>query len=273
MKDKVVFIIAIVLVVALTGCSKSKDTGAKDQKDTKSALEELGEEALDKVIEETVLDQDVHEAVQQLAEKRKNMCSIILTPDFEETELDVNKDYYFTIRTEPDTDEMKEAVKTADIVSDNSNASFEIIEGTSMVMHTVGEGKVTISVKFDDVESNALSFDVVDRTAAAEKIAMEEETAAAKAAADAEAMAEAAAKASGEANESYVRTNDKVRIRKSPSTDSNDNIIDICGIGEVYKRLEVDGEWTKIEYKGEEGYIKTEFVDPISEEEAKKGLK
>ena len=189
--------------------------------------------------------------------------SIALAPDFAETELDVNMDYTFSITATPE----KAKLKDLEFITDNSNVTLEATEDGAAVMHTYGEGVVTVCVKQGDIESNYLTFNVVD-SAAAEAARIAEEEAAAQAAAEAEAQAAAAEESLAKKVQAYVRTIDKVRIRKSPSTDSNDNIITTCEIGEVYLRLEEVDDWSRIVYDDGEAYIKSEFVEVLSDEEA-----
>ena len=56
-----------------------------------------------------------------------------------------------------------------------------------------------------------------------------------------------------------VKTTDAVRIRSSATTDA-DNIIGKAAAGDTFVRLSDDGEWSKIQYKDAEAYIKSEFL-------------
>ncbi len=193
--------------------------------------------------------------------------SIALTPTFAETELDVNQDYTFTIQANPE----KAKLKDLEYITDASNVSFEASGDGTAVMHTFGEGVVTVCVKMKDIESNYLQFSVVDHAAqeaakAAEEAAAAE--AAAAAAAEEAAAAEAEAAANAEPVEVYVRANDKVRIRQSPNTDSNDNILSTCEIGDVFLRTAIVDDWSRIVFNDKDAYIKSEFLDILSDEEA-----
>lgn len=190
--------------------------------------------------------------------------SITLSPAFAETELDVNQTFSFTIQPNPE----KAKLKNLEAIADKDNVTFEVSEdGTTATMHTYNEGVVTVCVRQDKVESNYLTFNVVDR-AAAEAAKAAEEAAAAQAAAEEAAKAQAAEESLAKKVQAYVRTNDKVRIRKSPSTDTNDNIITTCEIGDVYLRLEEVDDWSRIVYEDGEAYIKSEFLDVLTDEEA-----
>lgn len=194
--------------------------------------------------------------------------SIALSANFSESELDVNKDYTFTYIANPE----KAKLKDIEFITDASNASFEMTEEGTAVLHTYTEGRISVCVKCGDINSNFLSFDVVDKAAAEAARAAEAQ---AQLEAQAQAEAAAAAQAEAEANagkEFYVRTIDTVRMRKSPSTDSNDNIIRKCEIGEVYRRLREVDDWSEITYDNDEAYIKTEYLEVLSDEEAAAAL-
>lgn len=195
----------------------------------------------------------------------KKLESIVLTPDFTDTELDVNKDYTFTIVGSPDGVKLEEL----EFIVDSSSVSFEAGGDGVAVLHTYGEGDIKLCVRQGDVDSNTLGFKITD-FAAVEAAAAAEAEAAAQAAKEAEEaeIAKQEAQAASEAAVGYVKANDKVRIRKTPSTEYNDNIIDTCAVGDIFKRLGLEGDWSKIEYKDNTAYIKTEFLTEITEEEA-----
>ncbi len=56
-----------------------------------------------------------------------------------------------------------------------------------------------------------------------------------------------------------VKTTDAVRIRSSATTEE-DNVIGKAAAGDSFVRLSDDGEWSKIQYKDAEAYIKSEFL-------------
>lgn len=82
-------------------------------------------------------------------------------------------------------------------------------------------------------------------------------------AAQAEAQAQADALA---ASATQVKcTGDNVNIRASASTDAES--LGKTTAGEVYTRYEeMDNGWSKIDYNGQEAYIKSEFLEPIETE-------
>ena len=56
-----------------------------------------------------------------------------------------------------------------------------------------------------------------------------------------------------------VRTTDAVRIR-SAANQNDDSVIGQASAGDTFVRLSDDGEWSKIQYKDGEAYIKSEFL-------------
>lgn len=65
-----------------------------------------------------------------------------------------------------------------------------------------------------------------------------------------------AASAAASATYLTAKGND-INVRASASQDAD--ILGKAGAGDSYKLLETDGDWSKIEYNGSEGYVKTEF--------------
>lgn len=196
--------------------------------------------------------------------------SIAITPDFSEQELDVNKDYTFTVTTSPDGKKMD----SAEYVVDNLAATFSAMDGSEgkAILHTSGEGTVTICIRKSGVESNYLSFNIVDQAAAA----------AAAEAAEAEALAAAEAEAAAAETISenvapeevpeeapateLIMTTDVVKIRATPSTDGE--VLELCDIGDTFTRYEeVEDGWSKIDFEGKEAYIKSDYVKVVTEEE------
>lgn len=192
----------------------------------------------------------------------KTLKSITLTPNFAETELDVGQDYVFSIKGNP----AKAKLKSIEYMVDDATATFQKgSEDGTAVLHTGAEGVVTVYIKKDKIESNKITFQVVDQMRKAE-----EEAAAAQKAA--EEAAAAAAEAQAEEEEltqgtSYVMvTGDSVRMRAEPNTDCE--IVRTCKKGETYTRIETVDDWTKVDYNGRECYIKSEFLKDVTEEEA-----
>lgn len=54
-----------------------------------------------------------------------------------------------------------------------------------------------------------------------------------------------------------------VNVRDGSSTDSN--VLGKVGQGETFTKLGVDGEWTQIDYNGTTAYVKTEFVQEVTD--------
>ncbi len=58
-----------------------------------------------------------------------------------------------------------------------------------------------------------------------------------------------------------VKTLDVCRVRRGPSTDSD--IIGTVNKGVVLTKLGTEGDWTKVKFQGETGYIKSEFLKTV----------
>lgn len=102
-----------------------------------------------------------------------------------------------------------------------------------------------------------------EEAAAAEAAAAE--TMEAAEAADEEELAEAAPEESGETVIKKVRTTDVVNVRSSDSATADK--VGKAQLGEEYTLLEEKGNgWSKIMFEGEEAFIKTEFLEVVSEE-------
>ena len=90
----------------------------------------------------------------------------------------------------------------------------------------------------------------------------------AKKQAETEAAAEQAAEeaaALAAANAKTVRATDVVNIRSSSSTDSE--VLGKTSQGQEFTRYEVlENGWSKIDYNGQEAYIKTEYLEEVNQE-------
>ena len=53
-----------------------------------------------------------------------------------------------------------------------------------------------------------------------------------------------------------------VSVRDAPSTDGG--FLSSVNVGETYTKLGTEGDWTKIDYMGTEAYIKSEFVQDVT---------
>ena len=60
-------------------------------------------------------------------------------------------------------------------------------------------------------------------------------------------------------NEKVITTT-SVRVRSTPSTDSDDNILGKIAAGEEVKRVGYNVNWSKIIYNGKEAYVSSEYV-------------
>ena len=163
----------------------------------------------------------------------KKLKNISLQPDFSETSLEVGTQYTFTIVTTPS----KASIKKATCTVDDPTSSFEI------------------------------SDSIVDSVARAQAEAAAQAEAQQKAEEEAAAAAEAEAAAT---LKKYVKsTGDDVNIRSTNSTDGD--VLGKAKKGDMFEKVEDVDDWTHIMYKGQDGYMKTEFLTEISEEEYNEG--
>lgn len=191
----------------------------------------------------------------------KKLKGIELSPDFAYNELEVGTQYTFTIKATP----KKASLKKLEAVVDDSSCSFEIDDDKAILTTGLNEGTVTVYIQSKDIKSQVLTFGVVDSVARAEAEAAAAAQAEAEAAA-AQAEAEAAA-AEAEATTKYVKCiGDDVRVRAQNNTDCD--ILGKAKNGECFEKVEDVDDWTHIIYKGQDAYMKTEFLTEVSEEEA-----
>ena len=194
----------------------------------------------------------------------KKLKAIALQPEFSETSLEVGTQYTFSINTTPS----KASLKKAKCVVDDPTSSFELNDDGKAVLTTgMTEGNVTVYVECKDVKSQVLTFSIIDSVARAqaEAAAQAEEQKAAEEAAAAAAAAEAEVQA-----KKYVKsTGDDVNVRSTNSTDGD--VLGKAKKGDMFEKVEDVEDWTHIIYKGQDGYMKTEFLTEISEEEYQEG--
>lgn len=196
----------------------------------------------------------------------KKLKSIELSPDFVEQQLEVGATYNFSINTKP----AKANIKKLECVADDPMCSFEVAKNGKATLTTgLAEGTVTLYVECKGIKSQVLTFSVVDSAAQAAKAA--EEAAAAAAAEAAQAEAEAVEAEEFENQTKYVKcTGDDVRVRQQNNTDCD--VLGKAMRGDVFEKVEDVDDWTHIKFKGGDGYMKTEFLQEISEEEAMTAL-
>ena len=194
----------------------------------------------------------------------KKLKAISLQPDFAETSLEVGTQYTFSINATPS----KASVKKATCVVDDPTSSFELNDNGKAVLTTgMNEGNVTVYVECKGIKSQVLTYSIVDSVARAQA------EAAAQAEAQKQAEEESAAAAEAEAAaavKKYVKsTGDDVNIRSTNSTDGD--VLGKAKKGDLFEKVEDVDDWTHIMYKGQDGYMKTEFLTEISEEEYNEG--
>ncbi len=196
--------------------------------------------------------------------KSGQLKTIALQPEFAETSLEVGTQYTFDIVTDPEGANIKKATATVD----DPTSSFEIRDGKAILTTGMNEGNVTVYIECKDVKSQVLTFAVVDSVARAQAeaaAAAEEDKKAQEEAAAAQAEAEAVAQM-----KKYVKsTGDDVNVRSTNSTDGE--VLGKAKKGDMFEKVEDVDDWTHIKYKDQDGYMKTEFLTEISEEEFMQG--
>ena len=194
----------------------------------------------------------------------KKLKNISLQPDFSETSLEVGTQYTFTIVTTPS----KASIKKATCTVDDPTSSFEISDNGKAVLTTgMNEGNVTVYIECKGIKSQILTYSIVDSVARAQAEAAAQAEAQQKAEEEAAAAAEAEAAAT---LKKYVKsTGDDVNIRSTNSTDGD--VLGKAKKGDMFEKVEDVDDWTHIMYKGQDGYMKTEFLTEISEEEYNEG--
>ena len=196
---------------------------------------------------------------------KNKLKAIALQPDFTETSLEVGTQYTFTINTTPD----KASIKKATCVVDDPTSTFEISDAGKAVLTTgMNEGNVTIYVECKGIKSQVLTYSIVDSVARAQAEAAAQAEAQKKA--EEEAAAAAEAEAAAEAAKKYVKcTGDDVNVRSTNSTDGE--VLGKAKKGYMFEKVEDVDDWTHIKYKDQDGYMKSEFLVEISEEEYQTG--
>lgn len=195
----------------------------------------------------------------------KKLKAIELSPDFTETSLEVGTQYTFTIKTSPE----KASIKKATAVVDDPTSSFEISDSGKAVLTTgMNEGNVTIYVECKDIKSQVLTYSIVDSVARAQAEAAAQAEAQKKAEEEAKLAEQAEAEAA--AAKKYVKcTGDDVNVRSTNSTDGE--VLGKAKKGYMFEKIEDVDDWTHIVYKDKDGYMKSEFLTEISEEEYNEG--
>lgn len=195
----------------------------------------------------------------------KKLKAIELSPDFTETSLEVGTQYTFTLKTKPDS----ASIKKATAVVDDPTSSFEISDSGKAVLTTgMNEGNVTIYVECKGIKSQVLTYSIVDSVARAQAEAAAQAEAQKKAEEEAKLAEQAEAEAA--AAKKYVKcTGDDVNVRSTNSTDGE--VLGKAKKGYMFEKIEEVDDWTHIVYKDKDGYMKTEFLTEISEEEYNEG--
>lgn len=200
----------------------------------------------------------------------KRLQSIQLQPDFSESSLDVGTQYIFSVITTP----ANAKIKNLKCVVDDPDSSFEIGTDGKIILTTGKKEKsILLFVECDEIKSKPLSYSIIDFGA--------REQAEADAKAEAEAIQDENSIAesdvanvdsnTAESDESalskaFVKTiGDNVNIRSENNTESD--ILGKAKKGDKFEKNDDVDDWTRILYKDGNGYIKSEFLTEITEEE------
>ncbi len=197
----------------------------------------------------------------------RRLQSIQLLPDFEETTLDVEEPYYFSVITTPS----EAKINNIKCVVDDPNSTFEICENGKILLVTgKSENTFSLYVECDDIKSETLSYEIIDLKAHKQKE-------------NADSAESAMELREGESNDSNMTDNsdlpkelkpekmyviaagDNVNIRSDSST--NGDVLGKARRGDKFEKVEEIDDWTHILYNDKDAFIKTEFLDTISEEE------
>ena len=193
--------------------------------------------------------------------QRTGLESIQINPTFADTELDVNMDYIISVNTDPNGTN----ISKFNYETDSSSVTFEYKDDGTAILHTTGEGAVTIYVKKGSVESNKLSFQIVDKAAqaAAEQAAAEAQAEQERLQAEAEAQAAAEAEAAAQ-QVTYIRcTKDNVNIRSNASTDGD--VLGKAKLGDTFEVINDDGSWTEFKYGEQSGFMRNDMIETVAD--------
>ena len=187
--------------------------------------------------------------------QRTGLETITINPSFADTELDVNMDYIISVNTDPSGAN----IAKFDYESDSTAVTFEYKDDGIALLHTSGEGAVTVYVKSGKIESNKLTFNIVDKAAQAAAEA-------AQAQAEAEAAAAAEAEAAAAAQVRYIKCiKDNVNIRSSASTDGD--VLGKAKLNDTFEVINDDGSWTEFKYGDKSGFMRNDMIEMLPEGE------
>ncbi len=183
----------------------------------------------------------------------KKLKAVSIVPNFSEEELEPDTDYSFTVKTQPFNADIKSLEY---IVSDSSSQFTASEEPHKAILHTGNAGSITIYVQLGKIESEKMSFMVVDHSV--QEVVTDNFDDIEKPS-EVPADTEVTEEPEKETVKIVTVTGDNVRMRAEPNTDCD--IVKTCNKGETYTFIEVTGDWTGVDNDGKESYIKSEFVE------------
>ncbi len=198
-----------------------------------------------------------------LYRKMHRLKTVSIVPNFSDTELKADEDYLFIIKSEP----FNADIKSLEYNVDDPSATFKATEPHRAVLHTGNAGTLTMYVSLGSIESEKISYTVIDNAASGDGVLHTEPVDEPE---DEMPVEEAAAEEPVQPEEPQVRifmvNGDNVRMRAEPNTDCE--VVKTCKKGETYTFIEVSGEWTGVDNDGKECYIKSEFLDEVIQEQS-----
>lgn len=144
-------------------------------------------------------------------------------------------------------------------VADRSQEVESFINNCNISDDGVIDLRNSINAKYNDLLSSDEQLkSVVDdslkklEAAVSEGIAAEQNATAAESAATADTVEE----------EVYLKATDVINVRKTASTEENS--IGQTTVGELYRVIGTEGDWSKIEYDGGMAYVMTEYFEKVT---------
>ena len=186
----------------------------------------------------------------------KKIKKLDISPDFTEMELNTSMEYSFTVTCEP-----KEAdLKGINVVSSNPDVIVKLVENKIYIKTGEKTGTESLYVENSKCRSNVVSYTI---TAPAEETVAENNTTKTQALVDLDKIDDDNSEEiidSVTKEVKYVKVNaDSVNVRSQSNTDCD--VIGKTKKNEVFTLVGEEADWSIIEYNGQNGYIKTEYLE------------
>ena len=186
----------------------------------------------------------------------KKIKKLDIFPDFTEMEVNTSMEYSFTVTCEP-----KEAdLKGINVVSSNPDVIVKLVENKIYIKTGEKTGTESLYVESSKCRSNVVSYTI---TAPAEEAVAENNTTKTQALVDLDKIDDDNSEEiidSVTKEVKYVKVNaDSVNVRSQSNTDCD--VIGKAKKNEVFTLVGEEADWSIIEYNGQNGYIKTEYLE------------